>query len=134
MEKKITKRENFEAILELVKDNEELTAFVQHEIELIDNRTAKHKEYRAKKAAEGDALMEAVFETLGDEFVTVDAITEAINATEGYEDITKGKVVARLTKLVNAGRAERGDIKIEKRTVKGYRVAGEATEAETEAE
>lgn len=134
MEKKITKRENFEAILELVKDNEELTAFVNHEIELIDKRTAKHKEYRTKKAAEGDALMEAVFETLGDEFVTVDAITEAINATEGYEDITKGKVVARLTKLVNAERAERGDIKIEKRTVKGYRVAGAATEIETEAE
>ena len=49
MEKKVTKRENFEAIIAVLNEagREDLAKVVAHEIELLDNKAAKAK---AKKA------------------------------------------------------------------------------------
>ena len=40
-EKKITKREKFEMLLDMVKDNDMLTEFIKHEIELLSRKGSK---------------------------------------------------------------------------------------------
>lgn len=105
-EKRITKRDNYEALKEIVeksnvKNAEMLVEFINKQIEMIDNKSAKAKEKAAEKRAEGDELRAVIKSVLTNEYQTVDAITAQI---EG-EDITKAKVVARLTQLVNNGEA-----------------------------
>ena len=105
-EKRITKRDNYEALKEIVKKSnvenaEMLVEFINKQIEMIDNKSAKAKEKAAEKRAEGDELRAVIKSVLTNEYQTVDAITAQI---EG-EDITKAKVVARLTQLVNNGEA-----------------------------
>ena len=78
-----------------------LVEFINKQIEMIDNKSAKAKEKAAEKRAEGDELRAVIKSVLTNEYQTVDAITAQI---EG-EDITKAKVVARLTQLVNNGEA-----------------------------
>lgn len=105
-EKRITKRDNYEALKEIVEKSnvenaEMLVEFINKQIEMIDNKSAKAKEKAAEKRAEGDELRAIIKSVLTNEYQTVDAITAQI---EG-EDITKAKVVARLTQLVNNGEA-----------------------------
>ena len=105
-EKRITKRDNYEALKEIVEKSnvenaEMLVEFINKQIEMIDNKSAKAKEKAAEKRAEGDELRAVIKSVLTNEYQTVDAITAQI---EG-EDITKAKVVARLTQLVNNGEA-----------------------------
>lgn len=105
-EKRITKRDNYEALKEIVEKSnvenaEMLVEFINKQIEMIDNKSAKAKEKAAEKRAEGDELRAVIKSVLTNEYQTVDAITTQI---EG-EDITKAKVVARLTQLVNNGEA-----------------------------
>ena len=56
-EKKITKREKFEMLLALVEDNEMLTDFINHEIELLQNKSSKGN---AKKDEEQEAFFEVM--------------------------------------------------------------------------
>ena len=105
-EKRITKRDNYEALKEIVEKSnvenaEMLVEFINKQIEMIDNKSAKAKEKAAEKRAEGDELRAVIKSVLTNEYQTVDASTAQI---EG-EDITKAKVVARLTQLVNNGEA-----------------------------
>ena len=105
-EKRITKRDNYEALKEIVEKSnvenaEMLVEFINKQIEMIDNKSAKAKEKAAEKRAEGDELRAVIKSVLTNEYQTVDANTAQI---EG-EDITKAKVVARLTQLVNNGEA-----------------------------
>jgi hypothetical protein len=111
-EKKITKREMFATIKEIVAasdyaDKDAVQEFIDKQVELIDNKAAKAKERAEKVKAEGDALRETVRGFLTDEFQTGDAITAAI----GDEEITKSKVVARLTQLVKAEIAVKEEVK-----------------------
>ena len=105
-EKRITKRDNYEALKEIVEKSnvenaEMLVEFINKQIEMIDNKSAKAKEKAAEKRAEGDELRAVIKSVLTNEYQTVDAITAQIKG----EDITKAKVVARLTQLVNNGEA-----------------------------
>ncbi len=140
---KLTKRNVFEALvnyategaMEFEKDGakievapEEIKAFAENEIGLLDKKAAKAKERGAKKKEERDELCDAVQSALTDEFATIADIASLV---EG-EDVTVSKVTYRLNKLVAAGLAEKADIKVggedgkKTRTVKGYRaVAGD---------
>ena len=108
MEKKITKRDNFNAIIEVLTDagREDLAKVIEHEIELLDNKAAKAKAKAAEKKTEGDALRNAVQAVLTDEFATIKEITDKV---EG-EDITSAKVQFRLNALVNAGIASKEQV------------------------
>ena len=125
MEKKVTKRENFEAIIAVLNDagREDLAKVVAHEIELLDNKAAKAKAKAAEKKTEGDALRNAVQAVLTDEFCTIADITAKV---EG-EDITSAKVQFRLNALVNAGIAAKEQITVgegdSKRKLMGYKLA-----------
>ncbi|MDD7754890.1 MAG: hypothetical protein PUJ51_10355, partial [Clostridiales bacterium] len=66
------------------------------------------------------ALRAEVAAHITTEFQTADDITALV---EGFEDITKAKVVARLTQLVNNNQVEQEQIKTEDgRKVMAYRL------------
>jgi hypothetical protein len=102
-EVKVTKKECFEEIKAIVEgaeveNKEDLIAFIDKQLETLANRAEKAKERAAKNKAAGDELRAAVYAVITDEFQTADEITAQV---EG-EEITKAKIVARLTQLVNA--------------------------------
>ena len=77
MEKKITKREMFEAIKAgcttgnwTVSDTE-VAEFCENEIALLDKKAAKAKERQAEKKAAGDELTDAVKAALTNEFAVI---------------------------------------------------------------
>lgn len=108
--KKVTARENFVAIKNIVaatENAEELVAFLDKKIAEIDARAEKAKEKRAAKAAEkNDELVPAIAAVIGDEPITPDEIVAAL----GIEDLTRNKVTARIGKVEGI---EKVDITVE---------------------
>ena len=112
--KKVTKKENYEMLMEIVENSNsemkaELVDFITKQIESIDAKAAKAKEKAAEKRAEGDELRAAVKAVLTEELQTAETILSQI---EG-EELTKAKIVARLTQLVKNGEASKEEIKTE---------------------
>ena len=133
MEKKITKREMYEAIKtgcttgEWTVSDVEVAEFCDNEIALLDKKAIKAKERAAEKRAAGDELTDAVRAALTDEFAIIADIAAKVAETYG-EDATVARVTYRLTQLVKNGEAENGDVKVEggegqkTRTIKAYRL------------
>jgi hypothetical protein len=135
MEKKITKREMFEAIKagcttgEWTVSDVEIVEFCDNEIALLDKKAAKAKERQAAKKAEGDELTDTVKSVMStDEFEVIADI--AAKVAEVDPEATVHKVTYRLTQLVKNGEAESTDVKIpggegvKARTIKGYKLIG----------
>ena len=127
-EKKITKRDNLNAIIGVLidADREDLAKVIEHEIELLDAKSSKAKATAAKKKAEGDALRDAVQAVLTDELQTIADITAKV---EG-EDVSAAKVQYRLNALVGAGIAVKEQVTVgegeSRRKLMAYRIASEA--------
>lgn len=131
--KKITKREMFVAIKAAMETGEttidpaDIVAFCEKEIETLDTRAAKAKERAAAKKADSDVLYEQVKDALTDEFQTIADITKVV--AEVDPEVTVAKVTYRLTKLVEAGEAEKSQTAItgsdgkKSRKVNVYRTA-----------
>ena len=138
MEKTATKRNVYEALINLATTgelvygadegyitltSEELKAFAENEIALLDKKAVKAKERAAAKKTEADELTEAVFSAMTEEF---EPIAEIASRIEG-EDVTVAKVAYRLRKLAEAGRAEKTELTIpggegqKSRKVVGYK-------------
>ena len=129
---KITKREMFEAIKETFEtgtckfDAATVMAFCDKEIASLDSKAAKAKERAAAKKAEADVLMDQVRDALTGEFQTIADIAAAV--AEVNADATVSKVTYRLTKLVEAGDAEKTDVSVpgvdggKARKVKAFRI------------
>lgn len=123
---KITKKDFYNAIIALAEGNaidiatDDIVAFANKEIAALERKAAKAKETAAKKKSEDDPIMAAVLEVLeaNDDFLTIPAVTAAI----GVEDYTTSKVQYRLNALVKAEQAETTDLKVDKRTVKGFKL------------
>lgn len=136
MEKKITKKQVFEALIGVVTgmdkvgdiDAETVITTLETAVAQIDAKAAKAKEKAAEKKTAGDALRAEIEALLTDEFQTADAITEQVTA----EDVTKSKVVSRLSQLVAAGVAAKEQIKVDDRKLMGYKLKldADATDAE----
>ena len=124
MEKKITKRDYYEMLKEIVLNANvegatELVEFIDKQVSLIDSKAEKAKTRNAEKKANGDELRKVVQNVLTNKFQTIDAIVSQI---EG-EEITKAKITARLTSLVKNGIAEKTDVKDDKgRKLKAYKL------------
>lgn len=130
-EKKITKTMYFMQIRDILDElndsgaNDELIEFVNKQIEQIENKALKAKERAEKVKAEGDALRELVKSYLTEEYVTADEITSAINDPE----VTKAKVVNRLSALIKLNFVEKATLKDESnRKVVHYRIKVETEE------
>lgn len=109
--KKPTKKANYSAILSILDaamdagitlDLGEITydslhEFVDHEIELLDNKAAAAQKRAAAKKVEGDALRERIYEVLTDEPMTINEIVKIL----GDDDVSAQMVTARLTQLAS---------------------------------
>lgn len=119
---KMTKVDYFEQLAGIVEasdveNKEDILKFIQGSIETLENRKRAAQERAEKKKNEPDELADAVKAVLSGELQTADDIAAQI---EG-EDVTKQKVVARLTKMVNAGIVRKDSVKTDdKRKVMGY--------------
>ena len=135
---KITKKDFYGALIELVKGMEKVGAydakdvkeFLEKQVAQIDAKAAKAKERAAKVKEEGDELTKAVEAVITGEFQTADAITEQVD----FEDVTKSKVVARLTKLVNAEKIVKEQRKVGEHKAMCYKLAGVEADADAEIE
>lgn len=115
--KKVTKREYFAAIRAMVENVEavgeytadEVLEFIDAQVAQLDAKAAKAKEKAAEKRADGDELRAKVLAAVTDEAQTADQITAALDDAE----ITKSKVVARLTQLIKTGEVLKEEVKIE---------------------
>lgn len=123
--KKVTKKENYEMLMEIVENSNseikaELVEFITKQIESIDAKAAKAKEKAAEKRAEGDELRAAVKAVLTNELQTAEMILGQI---EG-EELTKAKITARLTQLIKAEEAVKEEVKTEEgKKVMAYKLA-----------
>ena len=112
--KKLTKKDYYGMLKNIIStsdvDNkEELEAFINRQVEIIDNKAEKAKERAAEKKAEGDELRAAIKSVLTEDYQSADDILVQL---EG-EDLSKAKIIARLTQLVNNGDAEKAQAKAE---------------------
>ena len=131
MEKKITKKDYFAMVAEIVdnsnaENKDELMEFIEKQVEALDKKAAKAKERAAEKKAEGDALRDKVEAVLTNEVQVIDQIVEAI----GDEEVTRNKVVARLTQLVKADIAVKEEVKNGSKKVMGYKLKTEGDDSE----
>ena len=98
-EKKVTKIEYFTQIADVVaasdvEDKDDLIVFINGQIEKLNAAAAKAAERRAKKAEEPDEILIAVENAITDEPKTAQQIADEIGG-----EVTKNKVIARITKL-----------------------------------
>jgi hypothetical protein len=113
---KVTKRDMYEAIIETMKTGEcaypaeDVVAFCENEIELLDKKAVKAKERAAAKHAEGDALADLVASALTSDYQVIADITAAV--ADKDPDATVSKVTYRLSQLVKAGVAEKQEVTI----------------------
>ena len=124
-EKRLTKKDLYGMAREIVENSEAegkdaLIEFIDRQVEILENKAAKSKERAAEKRAAGDELRGTIKSVLTSEYKTADEITALVDD----EEVSKAKVIARLTQLVNLGEVEKTDVKTEdNRTIKAYRLA-----------
>lgn len=136
---KITKATVVKAIKEIVAEDTvifvdgvpvngtDILSYCDTALKQLESKAEKAKERAAKNKSKGDELRVEVLSHITEEYQTADAILDMV---EGFEDITKPKVVARLTQLVKAGEVEKAQIKTEDgRKVMGYKLISEVLEA-----
>lgn len=112
---KMTKVEMLGAIKNVVADNAEMVAFLDHEIELLGRRNAKGSRGLTKTQKENQEIKARIVDFLGD--------GEAHTATEIAHgvDISQNKATALLTQLKNDGAIVREVVK----KVAFFKLAGE---------
>lgn len=121
---KMTKKDWFEELKGVVEasnyaQKEDAITFIDAQIELLDNKAEKAKARAAAKKAETDELKVAVASVLTEELQTADDITAQV---EG-EDVSKQKVVSRLTALVKDGVAVKEQVKTEDGKKMAYKLS-----------
>lgn len=110
-EKKVTKKEMFNTIIALAQEvedldldfnTEEIVAFAQHEIEMLEKKTSSKSKKDKEKDKADEVLMTIILETLvGSTGMTASEILKANSTKEEFEDISNQKVSALLKKMVD---------------------------------
>ena len=116
---KMTKKEKFALIAELLADRAEIVEFCNDEIAKLDAKAEKAKAKAAEKKAAGDELYAAVIEAVGDEFVSREEVLASIDG----EDLTLAKIGARLSQGVKNGVLVKDSIKVEGKSKVVYKRA-----------
>ena len=109
MEKKMTKREMYELIKELLVDKQEIVDFCDHEIELLDKKKSNGK---AKVNESVNATLDLVYTALksvGEKVTATELITKYDLSALANElnVVTTQKISAYLNKLVDAGKVKK---------------------------
>ena len=110
-EKKVTKKEMFNTIIALVQEvedldldfnTEEIVAFAQHEIEMLEKKASSKSKKDKEKDKADEVLMTIILETLtGSTGMTASEILKANSTKEEFEDVSNQKVSALLKKMVD---------------------------------
>lgn len=102
MEKKITKAQMFAMIKEVpaVAENEDMVAFIGHELELLAKKSASKKP--SKKNEENEVLKGKIVEVLGT-FENGATVSEVLNADSTFEGMSNQKISALMRQLVLDG-------------------------------
>ena len=101
---KVTKRMRFEQIKALVSDNEELVAFIDHEIELLDKKNSRSGK-PTKTQVENETIKNTIFNTLQATGKPM-TVTQLL-ATEELNGLSNQKVSALLTQLRDVNKVVR---------------------------
>jgi hypothetical protein len=89
---KMTKKEMFTEILALVKDNKEMTEFIEHEIELLDKKKANGSK---KAQANKDANLKLANEL----FVALKELDKPVTISEFQKESTSGVAILSNQKI-----------------------------------
>lgn len=120
---KITEREMYTMISELLEGNGDVVAFCEKKIAALDKKAENAKVKAAEKKAAGDELRTRVEEVLTDEWQTIAEVVAALDD----EEVTASKVTYRLNALVDLGVAVKDETKIpsdgKTRVVKVFKLA-----------
>ena len=111
MEKRITNKEKFEQVRNILVDANanDLADFIDEEIAKLDRKAAKAKETAAKKKEKPDELKDAVAALLTEDLQTTADILKALD----NEEISAAKVTYRLTSLCKDGFARKESVTVE---------------------
>lgn len=106
-DKKLTKKDKFYMLRELVEDNEMLCEFIDHEIELLDKKATKPNKADKEKDALTDRLYDVLVEineptTIGDLIAKGKVEFFEVNGL-----VSSQKVSAYLKKLVDCGKVSK---------------------------
>lgn len=124
----ITKIQAFTAMAAMP-ENAEYKDILEAEIVALGKRAEAAKKYKIKKNTAIEGEKEIILGLLSTEPKTVNDVLAEVEGT--IDGITKNKVIARLTSLVNEGKAEKFDVKDEdKKTRKAYALPGSYAAAE----
>ena len=98
MANKMTKKEKFNMVLELVKGNEMLEEFIAHELELLEKKSANKK--ATKTQVENEKLKETVLDVLGASENAL-TVTELLKAHADFAELSNQKMSALVSALCN---------------------------------
>lgn len=105
MEKKLTKKDYFAMVKEIVlgsgvAEDSELIAFIDHEVELLNKKSASKSKADLAKATENDRLGSIVLDVLNGKSLT---ITDMMKSNDELGALSNQKVSAVAKKLVENG-------------------------------
>lgn len=105
----MTKRENFVAIRNLVADNEELVAFIDHEIELLNKKSSGTRKPTATQL-ENEGFKVDILNALAevDEPVTIKGLCEVCPS---ISELSNQRITHMLTDLRKNGKVARSYVK-----------------------
>ena len=86
-----------------VENKDELVAFIDKEVELLNKRNASRAGKQTKKQAENEVLVEKVYDVLVD-LEVASTIADIQDADEELAELSGQKISALLKKLVDGGR------------------------------
>lgn len=109
MAKKMTKKEMFMAIREVVIDDEEMVAFIDHEIELLSKKSSGSRK-PTKTQLENEVFKEKILETL-EAVDTPITIKELVAECEELEGLSNQRITHMLTALRKDGKVARTYVK-----------------------
>ena len=120
---KITEREMYTMISELLASNDDVVTFCEKKIAALDKKAENAKVKAAEKKAAGDELRARVEGVLTDEWQTIAEVVAALDD----EEVTASKVTYRLNALVDLGVAVKDETKVpsdgKTRVVKVFKLA-----------
>lgn len=103
-EKKMTKRDYFNSLLEIgaVKENEGLVKFIEHELDLLARKNASGEGKQTATQKANEELKNAILEEMAKEPNRLFSISEMIKVFPCCKELSLPKVTALITQLTKA--------------------------------
>ena len=100
--KKVTKRDNFNALLKIeeVASNEQLVEFINHELELLDKKSASHTTAKTANQKANEEIKKTLIEALAK--LGKSTISELQAGSEEMAEYSNQKLSALLKQLVDS--------------------------------